>query len=202
MTVLELLKDITPLLNDRGGRPFPILTAINNVLRAIVRDLRSRKSDLVIADLSLDFTVAGNGLAQLPADFDGLKGKPWTGNNRPIDRIASGNTERAYFQGKTGTQPKRYSLEGTNLRLFPAPSVDLTVLGRYYQKHVDVTAMNEEVPFSGDFQDTIINGIMLLNQHGPLYSITTEFKTFIEEEVGRTMYRRDDHVRRVTSQFL
>lgn len=201
MTVLELLRELAPMINDQEGRPFPILNAVNSVLRALYRELLDRKSDLVCGDLSINF-VAGQPAGSVPAsDFAGLRGKPWVdGKTVTIDPI-SGNGGRAEYDGKTGTNPHCYDLQGDVVVLYPTPSVDLTLKGRYYKKFVDLAAVSDVIPLP-QFIDTVKAGVMLLNRHGLLYCVTSEFRAMIEEDVARQLRRRDDHARRAVGSFF
>jgi len=200
MTVLELLKEVGPRINDQDGRPFPLLDAVNNVIRALSRELIDRKSDLAQADLEVEF-LAGAESADLPADFQGLRGKPWPeGKRKPIHPLPMASI-RSEYEGKTGASPDYYAIDGTTMALFPVPSIALTIKGRYYVSPPVVGGMTATIPYP-QFYDAVRVGVMLLNQHGLLYCVTSDFRSFIEEAVVRNLRRRDDHARTTKAYYL
>lgn len=200
MTVLELMKELGPRINDQDGRPFPLLDAVNNVIRALSRELIDRKSDLAQADLEIEFE-AGTGTATLPADFQGLRGKPWPEGKRTLIAPLPMSYGRQVYEGKTGPHPEHYVIADTAMALFPVPSIALTIKGRYYVAPPVIAAMTTTIPYP-QFYDAVRAGVMLLNQHGLLYCVTSDFRSFIEEAVVRSLRRRDDHARTTTAYYL
>lgn len=200
MTVLDLIKELGPRINDQDGRAFPMIDAVNNVLRAICRELKDRKSDLVEHDLEVTF-LTDERLAALPADFEGLRGRPWVGGKKRSLNPLPDRTWRMEFEGRVAPIPKFYALTGDNLEIFPGAQAELTIKGRYYTAAPAVVDVADTIPLP-QFYDTVSAGVLMMHQNGLVYCVTSDFRAFVEEAVVRSLRRRDDHARTSKAYYM
>ena len=200
MTVLDMIKELGPRINDQDGRAFPMIDAVNNVLRALCRELKDRKSDFVEHDLEVTF-LADDRIAALPADFEGLRGKPWvSGTKRNLNPLPD-RTWRMEYEGRVAPVPKFYALSGGNIEIFPGAQGTLTIKGRYYTAAPAVEAVTDTIPLP-QFYDTVSAGVLMMHQNGLVYCVTSDFRAFIEEAVVRQLRRRDDHARTSKAHYM
>ncbi len=200
MTVLDLIKELGPRINDQDGRAFPMIDAVNNVLRALCRELKDRKSDLVEHDLEIIFQPDDRSAA-LPADFEGLRGRPWVvGTKRSLNPLPD-RTWRMEYEGRVAAIPTFYALSGNSLEIFPGAQGIVTIKGRYYSAVPAVVTVAETIPLP-QFEDTVRAGVMMMHQNGLVYCVTNDFRAFIEEAVVRQLRRRDDHARTSKAYYM
>ncbi len=93
-------------------------------------------------------------IGYLPADFWGLKGKPYIdGKTEPLCPLPGIRTELSY---PSAGQPLYYRLLGSKrMKLVPSTSSDITIKGYYFQRPTELTASTDTMPFNELFDDLI-----------------------------------------------
>jgi hypothetical protein len=197
-TVEQIFDQVIGRINAAPG--FTIFEAINKITNLIFKQLWYLKSDLACSDVSILFAT-GNQAMSVPATFMGLKSKPFIQGVGELSPIISG-TEYSYY-GKTGT-PDRYKLQQGMLHVFPTPAKPTVIKCPYFRFPGEVSAMSDVVPYTGQFKQLFMEGIVKISSQGMAFVEDQSFAAFINDEINKIIPIRSNPVlpaRRSASYF-
>lgn len=194
MTGLELFNKLTARLG-KSEINLDFLTAINATTGVIAKRLWNNRSDFLRSDFSVAFT-ADNPDVTLPAGFLGFVERPYVVVGTTQSRVAPLPPETDNAFTATGT-PQYYEMRGTVLaKLYPTPSANGTMKGKYFAKPTDLTALSGTIPFGGFFDDVYLDALLMVAQQGMFVVATPLFDQTMSKQVDITISSRAP--RRVT----
>ena len=131
-----------------------LIHIVNMAIRAIAKRLYVLGSDIITGQLSVAIVVATeDAYGVLPADFWGLKDKPYL-SGYTYSLVPLPSQDVALYYPSTGV-PIYYKIKGLNIYVIPEASANCTIIGDYFQKPTLVTASTSAIPFNELFDDLI-----------------------------------------------
>jgi hypothetical protein len=126
----------------------------------------------------------------LPADFWGLKDKPYLlPSNRQV-LVPLPSVEMALLYSSAGL-PLYYQIRGTHFSVWSPTASTYTIAGDYFAKPVDVTTTTDTIPYNGFFDDAyceMVNWFYRKDKERPTIQSMQEF---LYESVDAVALKRD-----------
>lgn len=188
MTAATMLSSVLGRLSGGEKIKLPFLDALQSVSDIIATRLYELKSDLVKADLDEDVSHEGASVGKFTLDsgFLTFVGDPWvegyTTTLTPVTDELIRIYEAETSSGTAEVIPQYYRLRGLTVTLYPTNTVDITVRGSYYFKPI-LDALTDDIPFSGMFDQLIVDAIVKIAQAGLGLSVDPGFRAYIREHV-------------------
>ena len=184
-TVQSILNNLSKRV---GGNTSDLYPFVNLAIRTIAKRLYWHNSDVLRADLSLDFS-ADDTYEDLPTGFWGLMGKPYIdGKKWLLLPSPSLDYEVRYT---TAAQSKYYRVKGNRLYLFPPTSSDITVKGSYFAMPTEITATDDTMPYDELFDDAIGEALVRFYEISGAVNLN-ELTKFLNESVDFMVAKRGE----------
>ncbi len=157
---------------------YKIATAAAGTLTLVTTD------SLTAAGAGSDVVITSvDDYGDLPADFIGLVDKPYiNGKTWQLEPLPSIATKLSYT---AAGESKYYEVIGNKFWVYPATSSDITINGPYWQKPAAITTFESTLPYSGIFDDVIIEVLVRYLGEGAVLNAQTfqEMEAFLFKAV-------------------
>jgi len=129
-----------------------VFGVLNQSIRSVAKRLYLLKSKILQNDLSVSITT-GDDYGDLPSGFWGLVDFPYlSGENWRLKPLPNLTIKLSY----TGDGiPVYYQIKGTKIYITPSTASDYTIVGDYFAKPTEITAVGDTLPFDELFDDII-----------------------------------------------
>lgn len=181
-TVIELIESVKHRLESRDN----IYPALNKAIRLANKRLMFHDSDLCTGALSVS-VLASAATATMPSDFWGLRGLPYiSGQTYPLRPVPSKQTTLDF---QTAAQPLYYEIIGQTMRLIPATSSAITILGDYWQRPTKITGPRDTIPYFEQLDDIIGEFLVESMKTKPVQE--SELQQLIVKSIDEFIFLRD-----------
>jgi hypothetical protein len=193
MTAQELLNIVLPRLAGGGGQEqyLNFLEAVRATADIITKRLWFLRSDLLETDFEA-LLAAGEAHVTLGADFLGLveNSQPWLdyadGTRRVLTPLPNGIKHTFTESGP----PRYYELRGRVLTVFPTTSAATTVKGEQFSAPAAVTALTDNLPFSGIFDPLFVDAVTRIGKDGLALTVNPAFAALMYGQVDQLVHAR------------
>lgn len=149
MTASDMALKIAVKISALGVAPFEsAIDAINVSVRFLALRLADRNSDLARSNYTIRMS---RNVGALPTDFNGLSGVPYC-DGEPLDVLPA-----SYDPLTAPGTPKYYDIVDDLLYVYPTPSGQVTITGKYWVNPETLTN-SDTIPYGGRF-DSLIAGM-------------------------------------------
>lgn len=186
MTVYEVFQ--RTLLRLQTPATCSIFEALREVQAIITQRLLQRQSALLkkAEAAELEF-AAGEGSAPLHRDFLALDGRPFVVGARELKPLAEVPEMRLQQPGT----PRCYEVAGRSLRIYPVPDAPVVVQAPYFYRPPVPTALEDELPFYGEFDGVLVEGCVGVMAQGLSVVADRSFVAVIQSQVDAVLLSQD-----------
>jgi hypothetical protein len=189
-TVHDILIPVIKRLNANGVQSGLVMQSLNDTVDLLFEKLWFRDSDL--ATVKLDLRLPANrALVQLPDDFRGLKGRPFLEGEGC--RLMPATEDVIIAAAASPGKPSHYHLAGEEIEVFPTPTEEYRIQGRYYAHPGQITDVALAMPFFDIFNRLCTEAIYKICEGGPGVATTAAFSEFLDDGIDRVLASRDHH---------
>jgi hypothetical protein len=181
MTVADMISKLLRRLEHDGVIPAETgLDSINESVKYLALRLADRCSDLAIGSFESTFTEQ---TTSLPSDFNGLSGLPAV-DGIPLDPLSPG-----VVLADTATVPTHFEVVNDLLYVYPTPSAEITVSGKYWIAP-DELAIYDDIPYEGKFDGLVLSMASLFSVAGYTIFAQPAFLAQVEGSLDSVLFPR------------
>ncbi|MFZ4856140.1 MAG: hypothetical protein ACOYL3_07060 [Desulfuromonadaceae bacterium] len=160
MTLQELLEIIEPSMPGIEAT-CSFTEAVRLTHTAIINRLVQLRSDALVEELTTDI-VSGDDLGYLPDEFMSLSRRPQIVGGAFLNMLTSNDTSAL----ETAAVPRFYRIVGKLIQVFPPTDANITIKMLARMRPDAPVAMDDDIPFSGDFDQIYIDGVLAVLSGG------------------------------------
>lgn len=170
MTLQELLDIIEPSMPGTEAT-CSFVEAVRLTHTAIINRLVQLRSDALVQEITADI-VTGDDIAYLPDEFISLSRRPQIVGGSFLNALTSNDTSGL----EVAAIPRYFRAIGKLLQVFPPSNADITLKLLARIRPDAPAAMNDVVPFNGDFDQIYVDGVIAILSGG---LVAMNAKTYI-----------------------
>jgi len=180
---MSTAKEIAQNIEGRGvNTPRYYYQILNSVINLIANKLYDLESDIISGDLAVTL-IADAEYGTLPADFWGLISEPYeNGKTYTLKPSPGKDTELLYTSSGSVTY---YKIKNDKIYVYPPTSAEIIINGDYFVKPTAVTTGTDTIPYFEQFDNAIIEGVILTIQGTVMAEVERSLDLTISKIINR-----------------